>query len=217
MSIFNKSKNAKFKNVASESLINSPYLSDNLDISKLLSFIKEEASHSFRYLKGSYDEPKIIEDSDDFYGRPIGEICIKMKDGSMDKIEPIHYTDEKDLNKKIIEYLLNISAAKIEIDKNDIIPKILYQAADACMDRTCRGGANVIVCTSTFLEKHPNMSGMTNDYTILVVEDLLPDNMAITNYVPDKEDISILACLDDISKTIKLMPINNYVTTIVEK
>ena len=182
MSIFNKSKNVKFKSVASESLIDSPYLSDNLDISKLLSFIKEDASHSFRYLKGSYDEPKIVENSDDFYGRSIGEICIKMKDGSMDKIEPIHYTDEKDLNKKIIEYLLNISAAKIEIDKNDIIPKILYQAADVCMDRTCRGGANVIVCTPTFLEKHPNISGMTNDYTILVVVDLLPDNMAITNY-----------------------------------
>ena len=54
-------------------------------------------------------------------------------------------------------------------------------------------------------------------YNILVVEGILPDDMAITNYIDERNtDLSIVAYIDDANKLYKLKPLNNYISVIKE-
>jgi hypothetical protein len=200
-----------------DGILNATYLSDSVDWNCFLRFLTEEASHQFRYIKPVVCKVPLPEsaDKDYFISDKMAEIELKIVAVSLDNEPEVSFIDEKDFNKKMVGNLLDIASRTFEVKKSDPFLKIMDTVYNEIYCDTCRGGANVIICSPKFLEKHPCPTGLK--YNIIVVEGILPDDTAITNYIDERNtDLSIVAYIDDANKLYKLKPLNNYISVIKE-
>lgn len=193
-------------------------MSDGIDLARLVCLVNKEQSKSIKYITSVVTRPSGVPDpeEDDFSGSYIGEVTLKLQELDLSIIDDQKYTDEKDLNSKIINYLKDNAKITVAITKDEPLYVALTKAGDALYNYKNRDGVSVVICSPNFLSKH-NMAPF-GDIDIITVEGILPDDIAITNYINkvNTASISVVAYIDDIAKSFKIKDLDSYVTLIKE-
>lgn len=188
-------------------------------LNDFITFVDKE-NEIIKYIKPTFVKPideESSDDDDDFLGDSIGEVSLKLQKTTLDDGEIIHYENNDDLLKKVVNFIWNSTNNYVATDDKGPLAFDVDKASDFIFSRYARGGVTYLFCNKNFYIKRIAMGNERScgfEGTVLV--DFLPDNIAITVF-KDGPSPTIAAYLNKKEKYIRIKVLADYASVIFEE
>ncbi len=188
-------------------------------LNDFITFIDKETD-IIKYIKPTFVKPidEKSSDDDDFLGDSLGEVILKLQKTTLDDGEIIHYENNDDLLKKVVNFIWSSTNNYVATDGEGPLAFDVMKASDFIYSRYARGGVTYLFCNKNFYKKRIAMGDERScgfEGTILV--DFLPDNIAITVFKSENTYPTIAAYLNKTEKYIRIKVLADYASVIFEE
>ena len=179
-------------------------------------YIKPEFN-SHESLK-SDPKPYDTKGEDDFQGDYLGEVELRLNKTSLKDGEIIHYEDEDDLFRRVVQFIWKSTNNYVAIGHGPLISEVDC-AADNIYCKFQRGGITKLFCTQDFYNRQTSMGDARScGFEGTIIVDCLPNNLAVSVYKSENEaDLPLVAYWNKKEKYIKLKMVVDYSAVLYEE